>query len=135
MARQGKQPEPTHRTAQHSTAQHSTAQHSTAQHSTAQHSTAQHSTAQHSTAQHRTSGLSQIRPPWFTSSTVTVKVSLSCHTKPTVEKAEEEQAELAMLVLEQFQMLKCFLMLEKLQLELQWHLLLGWGQTALLKRC
>jgi len=83
MARQGKQPEP-------------------AQHSTAQHSTAQHSTAQHSIAQQLTSGLSQvslsllscemgmkacrlwhlqIRPPWFTSSTVAVKVSLSCRTE------------------------------------------------------
>lgn len=52
-----------------------------------------------------------------------------------MQQAEEEQAELAMLVLERFQMLMCFLIIEKLQLELQWCLLLGWAQTALLKRC
>ena len=49
-------------------------------------------------------------------------------------QVEVEQTELATLVLEQFRMLMCFLMIEKPQLELQWRLLLGWGQTALLKK-
>jgi len=52
-----------------------------------------------------------------------------------MQQAEVQQAELAWLVLERSWMLMCLLMIERLQLELQWQLLLGWGQTALLKRC